>query len=379
MAPRNSSSPKKQGIFRNLTVATTGDLGPSNPPEKVRGWVEHNGGTFTSTVDEHTTHLIASKDHWKRKSSMVRKAMNSENRIEIVDIAWLIESLDSIKGLKKKRESDYSWKKAHAWKRRDLKERRRKIEQTKKKEHEAVTEQFHTGCKAALEDLGSDNHHIYEDCTGFQYDVTLTRLDLENNTNERHQLKLYESHTLPHTYATFVRFARPRARPIRQILVPLGADFGTAFDRFQTFFRKRCNRHWSQRLDPPPPYSAPTAPTNPIVKKILAMTEQLGAEDEEEETAEEREARRIYGELAKNPETTIIDVKKFREQEAARKEAVDRPFVYVRPPAGAPLGVFPEGRGPGVKAGAEVNAGVDAGSQANAGREKDANVAIVVD
>ena len=35
-----------------------------------------------------------------------------------------------------------------------------------------------------------DNHHIYQDSTGFDYDITLARLDLENNKNERYQLKV---------------------------------------------------------------------------------------------------------------------------------------------------------------------------------------------
>jgi len=33
------------------------------------------------------------------------------------------------------------------------------------------------------------------DSTGFEYDVTLTRIDLANNRNERYHLRLYESHT----------------------------------------------------------------------------------------------------------------------------------------------------------------------------------------
>lgn len=35
-----------------------------------------------------------------------------------------------------------------------------------------------------------DNHHIYRDMTGFDYDVTLTRIDIAKNSNERYQLRV---------------------------------------------------------------------------------------------------------------------------------------------------------------------------------------------
>lgn len=35
-----------------------------------------------------------------------------------------------------------------------------------------------------------ENYHIYRDSTGFDYDVTLTRVDLANNRNERYQLRV---------------------------------------------------------------------------------------------------------------------------------------------------------------------------------------------
>jgi hypothetical protein len=35
-----------------------------------------------------------------------------------------------------------------------------------------------------------DNYHVYRDSTGFDYDITLTRVDLANNRNERYQLRV---------------------------------------------------------------------------------------------------------------------------------------------------------------------------------------------
>lgn len=37
---------------------------------------------------------------------------------------------------------------------------------------------------------GAENYHIYRDSTGFDYDVTLMRIDLVNNRNERYELRV---------------------------------------------------------------------------------------------------------------------------------------------------------------------------------------------
>lgn len=41
---------------------------------------------------------------------------------------------------------------------------------------------------ATSADIVTDNHHIYQDTTGFHYDVTLTKVDTKYNTNERYNL-----------------------------------------------------------------------------------------------------------------------------------------------------------------------------------------------
>ena len=90
-----------------------------------------------------------------------------------------------------------------------------------------MTEQFHKGCRAALEDISSgksdlkvetvgqygtdavapDNHHIYQDSTGFDYDVTLARLDLENNRNEHYQLKVLPCRPSENTLANRIPYS----------------------------------------------------------------------------------------------------------------------------------------------------------------------------
>ncbi|KAL9088588.1 MAG: hypothetical protein Q9165_006108 [Trypethelium subeluteriae] len=316
MAPRGSGTPRKRGPLKNLVVAATGNFGSDKPHDKIKQWVEYSGGTFSAVVDAQTTHLVASKDHWKKRVTMVRKAIHKGDRIKIVNFDWLE---DTTRGGRKKAEADYSWGKAEQLKRKELLEKRRKEAQLKQ-----------DGRKA-------DNHHVYQDSTGFDYDITIARLDVENNKNERYQLKLYESHTVPTTYATFVKFSRSHRKPISQLLIPQGASFDAAFSRFQDFFRKKCKKHWSQRLEPS---------VNPKSTTLNSNDNVVVDEEEVKESPEDIEARRIYGELAKNPETKIINVKAFKEKEAKRMAEMEHPFVYVRPKPGRPLGVFPPDRGP---------------------------------
>ena len=60
-------------------------------------------------------------------------------------------------------------------------------------------------------DLGANTHHVYKDPTGLIYDVTLIRIDLANNFNETHRVKIYESNALPRLYAAIVRYSHKGA------------------------------------------------------------------------------------------------------------------------------------------------------------------------
>lgn len=51
--------------FRNIHLASTNDFEPAKN-DKIKGWVEHNGGTFTKEITQDVTHLVASTKAWKR-------------------------------------------------------------------------------------------------------------------------------------------------------------------------------------------------------------------------------------------------------------------------------------------------------------------------
>ena len=56
--------------MQRFTIAVTGDFGPKRTHEKMRQWVEKNGGTFAKDVSKNVTHLVCSKDHYKRNTPM---------------------------------------------------------------------------------------------------------------------------------------------------------------------------------------------------------------------------------------------------------------------------------------------------------------------
>ncbi|KAF2759149.1 hypothetical protein EJ05DRAFT_334649 [Pseudovirgaria hyperparasitica] len=102
---------------------------------------------------------------------------------------------------------------------------------------------------AANVSLCLDNHHVYRDATGFDLDIMLTRISFASNTNERYALRVYESHTHPHTYALTVRYTRSHTLPVTRTLVPISSSFADVFGTFCAFFRAKTRLHWENRFE----------------------------------------------------------------------------------------------------------------------------------
>ena len=52
-------------ILSKLTISCSGDAG--HKPEQLKKWVENNGGRWVPMPTKGITHLICSKEHWKRE------------------------------------------------------------------------------------------------------------------------------------------------------------------------------------------------------------------------------------------------------------------------------------------------------------------------
>lgn len=52
--------------LQRLTIAVTGDFGSKRSHDKIKHWVEVNGGTFSKDITRSVTHLVCSKEDYKK-------------------------------------------------------------------------------------------------------------------------------------------------------------------------------------------------------------------------------------------------------------------------------------------------------------------------
>lgn len=59
-----------KNALKKCTIAVTGDFGNARPYEKIKHWIEFQGGTFATKVDTNVTHLVCSQKHYKKNVAM---------------------------------------------------------------------------------------------------------------------------------------------------------------------------------------------------------------------------------------------------------------------------------------------------------------------
>ncbi|KAF1965978.1 hypothetical protein BU23DRAFT_336052 [Bimuria novae-zelandiae CBS 107.79] len=289
------------GILKGLVIGAVGDIRNSSDEsisnDQLRKWILANDGRWTSKVDSGTTHLISSKDAFKKNAEPVKQA--KKHNVLVVKYDWLEDSLHRRRKLVERK---YLWEVERA--------QRRTRKTIKRLGPQADKKKFDTGCDLAMQDLDSDLYHIFMDSTGFEYKPILLRSNPYLNNFARYDLRLYESHTLPHVYCTVVRYLPPagqniaaagspstpasasedRPQPIRstspplplpqgvltnqtqhpeaarllalitppaptpttkykQAIAPPNSDFSTAFRAFRHAFRDLTLLSWHERLD----------------------------------------------------------------------------------------------------------------------------------
>lgn len=152
--------------LRKDFIAVSGDFGEERSHEKIKRWIEVNGGKYESSITDRTTHLICSKSHWKRRAKMgtyvvhlfvllitwlaspdrngVRrvavltvstvKAARKSKHVKIVTFDWLE---DSLQNQTHKREGAYLWKKIVE--RKEIKKARRRQRERKGERDDSKT------------------------------------------------------------------------------------------------------------------------------------------------------------------------------------------------------------------------------------------------
>ncbi|KXT00685.1 hypothetical protein AC578_8258 [Pseudocercospora eumusae] len=263
--------------------------------QKVKDWVNQASGKIEPRVTEATTHLVVSKKEWEKQSVLVQDALKrrdeSLQEIEIVSYDWLADSLQT---KSKKREKGYRYAlpnqagkanganepRSHAGlmkqlyddhtlgptpEEKALLEKRaaeeaelvRKREEAKMKEFEQtrmsvpeVAAIFKKGAQKAKTHLLNENHHIYQDSTGFYYDITLTKVDTKYNTNERYSLvlQIFESNNVPNTYALCASFSGTRLQQTNHTIVAIGSPWPTVYRAFTQAFFEKTGVKWNDRV-----------------------------------------------------------------------------------------------------------------------------------
>ncbi|QDS75876.1 hypothetical protein FKW77_001910 [Venturia effusa] len=91
------------------------------------------------------------------------------------------------------------------------------------------------------------NHHLYTDPQGYTYNVTLVRIKLEDNTNERFILSLYQSNCIPYTYALHQRYVKFKAKDEQRVLAPVGSEWEQVYKEFKAAFEEHTGLEWERR------------------------------------------------------------------------------------------------------------------------------------
>ncbi|MCJ1389867.1 hypothetical protein MMC18_002724 [Xylographa bjoerkii] len=276
--------------FKKCIIALTGDF--DKPYERIKKWIEIQGGEFTSKIDSNVTHLVSSKDHFKKSVAMVQQARKLK-KCKIVSWDWLEDSLLAKRPL---RVGDFLLKGQVKAKVKAKATRKETRDDNIKKGSRCTSHRyfrlcklisgvglFEKGCDEFKNKMYTDGYHIYRDSTGFGYDITLARSDLTTNTNARYFLKvssfpytinlftplypytlprrsrvplpaprtqclqLYESHVSPSKYACFSSYSSPTAGTATHVLAPLGSTFTLAMGQFTQFFKLKTKLEWKER------------------------------------------------------------------------------------------------------------------------------------
>ncbi|OJD21725.1 hypothetical protein ACJ73_06937, partial [Blastomyces percursus] len=151
--------------------------------EKIKRWVETNGGNFSKHLEKGaTTHLITTKDAFRKLDATVQQARKIKG-LKIMKVEWLEDSLLS-KNRRPQCENEYLWYQAGGTRKQDTAKRK-------------------------------------------------------NAT--KHIDGLYESDSNPHTYTAFVKYTRV-GKAGSAFLAPTGSTWEIAFGAFTKLFKAKCGK-----------------------------------------------------------------------------------------------------------------------------------------
>ncbi|OJJ49922.1 hypothetical protein ASPZODRAFT_22632 [Penicilliopsis zonata CBS 506.65] len=239
--------------FSQITASSVGSFGDNG--DKIPQWIRANGGFYSRDISEGTTHLIATKEAFKRNVEAVQQA--KQHKVKIVSYEWLEDSLLS-KSRRPKREGPYLLEKI--LKMTEKKKRAGKVAKAKKAKRAAMKRQ---GAMANADDLESfveeclgvkarteaRNYHLYADQqTGLAFSATVVRPTIKAKSREKFQMQIFESNTEPHVYAAYARYSRV-GKSSAELLAPPGSSLDFTLTVFTKFFTLKTGKTWDKRFD----------------------------------------------------------------------------------------------------------------------------------
>ncbi|KAI1426034.1 hypothetical protein F5Y12DRAFT_794972 [Xylaria sp. FL1777] len=218
-------------LLKDCVVSIAGDLDdPAWKEEKVRQWVQYWGGKFSDIVDNNVTHLLCTEQNFRKKTGPVKAALkNKVTKVVVRD--WLEDSINRKVRLKT---LDYQ-----------LDEKEKK-EVSKKRKLEKMKK-----CSSNAKDYIDERFwHVYRDSTYFEYQIQLTRIDEESgNVRDKHVLTLWESNAKPYNYVCTTLFTKSKHKGVGLRLHDSPVDLDAALEKFKSFFKKKANIAWDNRVE----------------------------------------------------------------------------------------------------------------------------------
>ncbi|KAF2670359.1 hypothetical protein BT63DRAFT_424294 [Microthyrium microscopicum] len=241
----SGSTPTGRGRLRDCVIAFAGDFGSDRPKTKLKIWVDANGGLYETKMTNKVTHLVCSGENYKTDAPAVKEARIIGN-VSIVNMDWFEDTLSQENTTGKRRgEKKYEW--SNILKAEKQKEKSRKRAENAKLK--ADMQRFADGCENARSDIFSDNHHVYRDpTTSLDYAIVLIRVDMKFNKGaERIYMRMYESNSIPSTYAMYYRENQPDGTETPHIAAATGSNFQDAYKKWQEVFKDYTHVEWSDK------------------------------------------------------------------------------------------------------------------------------------
>ncbi|PTB67857.1 hypothetical protein BBK36DRAFT_1114447 [Trichoderma citrinoviride] len=221
-------------IFKNLVIATAGPLPGQLTVENLRTWTALRKGVFTEDYDaDQVTHLLCTREQFDQKLPRIKEALTrGAKKQHIVHCDWFeISAVND----KRQPEREYSMRNILA-KQNAAKREQARIERGRREGERAVN---------------TNLFHIYTDRTFFNYQIDITRDDIEaGHLGQRYTLYLWESNAKPHLYWFAAKFIKKKgdSQPSFHRPSPCSGPWRREMDLFMDFFRIKTGIEWQDRV-----------------------------------------------------------------------------------------------------------------------------------